>query len=1105
MKLLFTILVTLFIYPVFANVTDNGEYYIVSEYYDMVLCDAPNGGGVNPRLSLYNSANDESYRFIAEKSGNNFKLRQKSSNKYLTASSSNTWSVLLSQNGTDWKFDVGFGQSIVSTKNTNACLGCDFTDDEFVPVYYDKAKSSRTRFSIIPALDGGYEESLKAAETDIFTNAQGVSEKDDYCVTTDVTLDSRIDYHIISEKPFDAGSIDIVDQNAWVIFENVKPSKVIGSYLSKIKINGRRASNGSNCRVAIFLAGAAVIPCKSNDTPFIGYTGTAFDGDAIPLKSVNTTNLNKQSNLMRSFTLKRGYMATLASGTKGSGYSRVWVADHSDLKVVLPQSLDRRVSSVFVRAWNYVSKKGMAGGNSSQHDKLNATWTYNWSCNQWTTNDVEYIPIKQHIYWPSWSDINSRTASTAVLGYNEPEHSEQHSDDCGTTIGSWTACTHAPEFQESGMRIGSGSPTDASWLNEYVGHVDDMAYRCDFVAYHCYWGTSEANGASGWYNRLKSVYDNTKRPIWITEWEIGASWITSYTPSSYTEYRDKMIEVIDMLERTPFIERYSYYNTDTGGKNGYMRQLFYDEGGWTPAGKAYQKVVSTFAYNADYQPVPNWWVPSAQAPDISGKLQNGKYVLTVKNPNGDATASIDIEYQNEEGVWTTIITDTDRTSFDNTTRTYTIGAEEMSGLPSLDSGLLRVTVTTLYGGRASSDEQSTGYITNPTIVTNSKDEVPGWTCKRDAANGFTKATGDTYFEVWGPTPSVMNFDYYQDISELKEGVYSLSAVCFNSTNGQETTVNGNVGIYAEADGLEYFASVTDDSEIDYGKITEIGRIAVKGGTLRIGFKNIGMMSARWAGADNFSLKYLGSLESQLPEGYDSFRANVANSTNDRYVALIQDGDASQLIINNACGRGTTYGWVAKEVQSNKGESYDGDDQNQYWDRYMQNLSSSMSQTLHYVPAGSYVVSAMLRGSSTVSITLSATTVSGKKCEKTITGVGASTQSNSEYKNGWMKVVLDKINVDENDSLTISISAKGPSANSWWSGDDVKIQCIDLLPTGIDSQSGTLSQKQSCDTQQSSVVYNLAGLKVMELNSQQSTANKPPKGIYIYNGKKILIK
>lgn len=1085
---IFTIISALRMSGATSDLVNGGEYYIISDYYDMVLGD---DGAGNPRLSSYVSQADESYRFVAEASGDYFMLRQKSSGKYLTASTSNKWSVLLSSKGTgtqyQWALSQRFGTSIVNAKNSSARLGCDFSSDKYIPVYYDKAANSRARFSVIPALASGYTASLKASETPSFTNGQGITEKDDYCVTTAVTLSSRMDYHIVGTTPFDGGSINITDPDAWVIFDNVLPSKVISSYLTKIKINGVRVVNGTTCRVAIYLAGAAVIPCKPKDTPFHGYTTDTYSGDEIALTAANHLDLGSNSNLIRSFTLKRGYMATLASGTKGSGYSRVYVADHSDLSIVLPQSLDRRISSVNIRAWNYVSKKGLAGGSSSQHATLNATWTYNWNCNQTSSSDVEYIPIKQHLYWPSWSDINARTTSSAVLGYNEPEHSEQHTSSqcsCGGTINEWTACTKTPDARESGMRVGSPAPTDAGWLKTYFGHVDDMAYRCDFAAYHSYWGTSEANGASGWYNRLKSVYDNTKRPIWITEWAIGASWISSYTPSSYTEYRDKLIDVVDMLERTPFIERYSYYMFDTGGTNGYMRALFYDEGGLTPAGEAYQKVVSTFAYNADYQPVPNWWAPSVQTPAINGKIHDGKYSLTVSNPNGDGTSELIIQKKTSSDSWATIKTDTYRPGFENSTLTYQLD-DVLVG-----TDVLMVTVSTLYGGTATSNELPVSYLVNPNIVTDTKSEVPGWTCRYDAYAGITKSTGDTYFEVWGPSGRNMNFDYYQELSGLDDGVYSLSAVCFNSVNGETGgSVNGHVGLYAQADGLEYFSPVTIDSEIDYDRLNTIPKIVVRGGTLRVGIKNIGVMTARWAGGDNFVLTRLGNEEEVLTEGYEQFVADIRHATSQRYQSLITDNDASQLIVNSQCLRGTTYGWTATDLSSNKGESFDADAANTYWDRYSQNLSSSMTQTLPYVPAGRYQLGAMLRASTNVSITFSAT-VSHQEGEPTevstsFVGIGNQSPSGSEYKNGWQMFQLPEITVNEGDRVTISTSASGDANYGWWSADDFSLTYIGPLPDVI----------LSCEAESPAptTAYNLKGQIVTD----------GYKGIVIINGRKVL--
>ena len=45
------------------------------------------------------------------------------------------------------------------------------------------------------------------------------------------------------------------------------------------------------------------------------------------------------------------------------------------------------------------------------------------------------------------------------------------------------------------------------------------------------------------------------------------------------------------------------------------------------------------------------------------------------------------------------------------------------------------------------------------------------------------------------------------------------------------------------------------------------------------------MTARWAGADEFNLRFLGSFSSILSEGYEAFRQNMRKESDDRYKAL----------------------------------------------------------------------------------------------------------------------------------------------------------------------------------------------------------------------------
>jgi hypothetical protein len=371
-------------------------------------------------------------------------------------------------------------------------------------------------------------------------------------------------------------------------------------------------------------------------------------------------------------------------------------------------------------------------------------------------------------------------------------------------------------------------------------------------------------------------------------------------------------------------------------------------------------------------------------------------------------------------------------------------------------------------------------------------------CERSAANGYTKATGDTYLEVWSPTAEIMAFDYHQDIDNLPAGVYELRAVCFNSTNEVGgASVNGNVGLYARAEDVEYFAPVTVDSEIDYGRETVIDRIVVRGGTLRIGIRNQGVMTARWAGADDFQLVRLGTEDEVLGGEGDQFLADAAQRRDEQLAAVCPDEEqggrnASLLIKNTDCLRADLYGWTTHNQETRSGQSWDGDSGNSYFDVYSQgSLESSMSQTVEYLPAGDFTLSALMRCATGQNVTLQAVhrSRSGEEtvCQETLTGIGDQTVDGSPYQRGWQKVTLPVFTAQSGDRLTVNafISAQ---TTAWWSVDHFMLHWDDAGSTGVDMVQGE-------------------GLRVngqwFDLNGRRLSSRPTKKGIYINRGRKVL--
>ena len=899
-------------------IEDNGEYYIVSEYYDMVL-GVDSSYSTTPYLSTYGAISDlDAYILIAEASDTDgaYYLKNKSTGYYLTASTSNSWSVLWSsERGTGseylWSLDVQMAKAIVSQKNTSKRLGSDWTDDDFVPVYYNKSYNSLTRFTVVPALEDGYEASLAAAVTEEFTNDIGRQEIDIWQVNGAMDFSDDIDVHIFSDTPFaDGATINIGSSTTWLIFENVRPSEIVDSLYQYITYNGNAAKVGTNVRVAIYLDGAAVIPWRGTETCFQAYSGEQYTGDELRLKMSNYTTLNTNNNTMRSFILKRGYMATLYTETDNGGYSRVYVADHEDMMVpVLPNALNRRVSSIWIKEWQYVSKKGWCSteGSSSiatKMAKLNATWFYTWSADRSNTDDTEYVPIRQHIYWPSVSTIKAISDATHVLSFNEPEHSEQHDSEdctCGGTISEWAACTYTPALAACGMRVGSPAPTDASYLTTYCNYVDNMAYRCDFVAFHAYWGPDEANGADAWETALKAIYTATGRPIWLTEWAFGASWTNlSYWGDTYSEKlednREAIFDIVNKLEELPYVERYSYYQWDL-----YYQRFITDDDGWvTPAGRVYRDTKSTFAFNQDYVVVPNWWQPSTKTPTLSITADDsaGIATFTIVNTNNDYTETLTLEqYNDDTAEWDSIYAIENRYQFDSDTLTYTMSLDDIDRW----NDQFRVSLATVFGNSATSQTADLSYILNPDC----NDGTSDWSVVNLSTNTGEAYDGDsdnTYWNIWnsGSLTSSMS----QTLTGLPEGDYTVSALLRGSSaatltlavehhsasyeteqyapaRASSSTSSGNVTTY-QVDTLGIGSSTVDDSEYQYGWMKlQTDTISVyEGDTLVISASASASVSAWWS-ADHFRLSYT----ERIPTSVTSVSADSSTQGDNRIYLL----------------------------------------------------------------------------------------------------------------------------------------------------------------------------------------------------------------------------
>lgn len=464
-----------------------------------------------------------------------------------------------------------------------------------------------------------------------------------------ITLTEAGELHLTSSTAAMSNStIDIKHEDAWVFFDNVKPSAVMDNYGEFIKINGATLANGTNARVAIYKHGAVVMAHGSAFKPLTVFTEESLQGDSSKM-AIHTyyNKLNEFDNAIKSFRLKRGYMATFANEKDGSGYSRVFIADRSDLIVdVLQDELYESVSFIRVFKWNWVTKKGKAGWDPNI---LNGTCYYDWNVGGNTSLDVEYSVIRQNGGWPSWGAINSKENVSHLLGFNEPDRPDQANMTYNDMLAQW------PAFMNSGLRIGSPAWSSA-WtqtgdgegnLFDFVRKCDELNYRLDFVALHCYWG---GKSASSWYNDLKYIHEQTGRPLWITEWNNGANWTTEWWPDSDRSYTDAnankqlndMKAILEVMDTASFIERYFIYDWVEDCRAMVLNNTL------TKAGEYYANNNSQEAYNPLKEVVPHWnyYTPTLT---YSYSSTSNKVTLEWEDKNGELSKGYKVERKVAEG------------------------------------------------------------------------------------------------------------------------------------------------------------------------------------------------------------------------------------------------------------------------------------------------------------------------------------------------------------------------------------------------------------------------------------------------------------------------
>lgn len=299
-------------------------------------------------------------------------------------------------------------------------------------------------------------------------------------------------------------------------------------------------------------------------------------------------------NSLTSFLLKKGYMVTLSNQGGGQGFSKVYVASEADLKVNLPAELNNNVRFMRILPWRWTAKRGWGGSNGDHMSLVQAYWNYEWEPTGSSTNNREFVPMIKGRGQDKefrWLEVRARANQTHFLVFNEPESSNQGDLTVDEAIALW------PKALQSGLRLVSPGRTDGSngdnWLSSFMAQADAKGYRVDAVNVHNY-NKKTASALKTW---LTAEYNKYGRPIWLTEFQRENN--DNPTDADHEAY---LASVIPMLEELHFIERYAYFNFNTGGVTSATASLFNNGPTLNARGDIYRDVVSQPAYVNSGQP-----------------------------------------------------------------------------------------------------------------------------------------------------------------------------------------------------------------------------------------------------------------------------------------------------------------------------------------------------------------------------------------------------------------------------------------------------------------------------------------------------------------------
>lgn len=217
------------------------------------------------------------------------------------------------------------------------------------------------------------------------------------------------------------------------------------------------------------------------------------------------------------------------------------------------------------------AKRGFADvGASYQYlQTTGAGWYYTWGLGPANPGsfDAKWAPM----FWGGWQVtqgnidwVNSFFDVEWVLGFNEPERSDQANMTVSQAIAAWR--TLSAGFSGTGKKLVTPAVSDTSagkaWMQDFHTQAVAEGLKVDAVAFHWYgWSTpsNPAQAASNFIGSMNWYHNLWGKPVFCTEFAIH-DWGGSQDVDAMIEANRQFLDiVVPWLESTSWVAGYAMY------------------------------------------------------------------------------------------------------------------------------------------------------------------------------------------------------------------------------------------------------------------------------------------------------------------------------------------------------------------------------------------------------------------------------------------------------------------------------------------------------------------------------------------------------------------